>query len=67
MGGFVAELTLTPVLAVWGGRVGALAGACIALPMLVKRVLGNTRPDRERRRVYMHRLLYDRDPVTDTP
>jgi glycerol-3-phosphate acyltransferase PlsY len=67
MGGFVAELALTPALAVWGGEVGALAGACIAVPMLAKRVLGNSRPTSERRRVYLHRLLYDRDPATDAP
>ncbi len=51
MGGFVAELALTPALAVWGGEMGALVGACVAVPMLVKRVLGNTRPTNERRRV----------------
>src|SRR6478672_10400774 len=45
MGGFVAEIALTPVLAIWGGEVGALAGLCIAVPMLVKRVLGNARPE----------------------
>ncbi len=67
MGGFVAEVALTPVLAIWGGEVGALAGFCIALPMLVKRVLGNARPRTERRRVYVYRLLYDRDPAAETP
>ena len=67
MGGFVAEVALTPVLAIWGGEVGALAGFCIAVPMLVKRVLGNSRPRTERRRVYVYRLLYDRDPAAETP
>jgi glycerol-3-phosphate acyltransferase PlsY len=67
MGGFVAEVALTPVLAVWGGEVAALAGACIAVPMLVKRVLGNSRPVGERRRVYVYRLLYDRDPAPGAP
>ena len=67
MGGFVAELALTPVLAIWGGGVAAFAGACVAVPMLVKRVLGNSRPVGERRRVYVYRLLYDRDPAPDAP
>ena len=38
-----------------------------AKPMLVKRVLGNSRPEAERRRVYVYRLLYDRDPAAETP
>ena len=63
LGALVAELALTPVLAVWGGAVGALVGITIAVPMLLKRVLGNSRPTGDRRRVYVHRLLYDRDPA----
>jgi glycerol-3-phosphate acyltransferase PlsY len=67
LGAFVAELALTPGLALWGGRVAALAGASIAVPMLVKRVLGNALPAHDRSRVYVHRLLYDTDPATDSP
>jgi glycerol-3-phosphate acyltransferase PlsY len=63
LGGFVAELSLTPVLAITNGPEGAIAGAAIALPMLVKRVIGNTRPREDRRRVYFHRLLFDHDPA----
>lgn len=61
----VAELALTPTLALWGGGNGALTGAAIAVPMIVKRVMGNAPPDgRETRwRVYVHRLLYDNDPA----
>jgi glycerol-3-phosphate acyltransferase PlsY len=62
---FVAELALVPLLAVTDGRDGALAGAAIAVPMLLKRVLGNAPPepsDGARWRVYAHRLLYDHDP-----
>jgi glycerol-3-phosphate acyltransferase PlsY len=36
-----AELALVPLLALTDGRDGALAGAAIAVPMLVKRVAGN--------------------------
>ena len=67
IGAFVAELVLAPVLAVWGGGTAALAGAAIALPMLVKRVLGNTPPTGDRRRAYVHRLIYDNDQVPDVP
>jgi hypothetical protein len=62
LGALVAELALTPALALWGGATGALVGVTIAIPMLLKRVLGNSRPTHDRRRVYVHRLLYDRDP-----
>jgi acyl phosphate:glycerol-3-phosphate acyltransferase len=60
---FVAELALVPVLAITNGAQGALAGVAIALPMLLKRVLGNSPPVGDRRQVYVHRLLYDHDPL----
>ncbi|MFI5053194.1 MAG: glycerol-3-phosphate acyltransferase [Acidimicrobiia bacterium] len=67
---FVAEIALVPVLALTNGSDGALAGAAVALPMLLKRLLGNTPPTgpsarRDRSRVYLHRLLFDRDPVPE--
>ena len=43
----LAELALTPALAIISGEA-ALAGATIAVPMVVKRVLGNSRPRRSR-------------------
>jgi glycerol-3-phosphate acyltransferase PlsY len=63
VGALVAELALAPVLGALLGADAALAGAAIALPMIVKRVVGNTRPRVDRRRVYVHRLLYDHDPA----
>jgi glycerol-3-phosphate acyltransferase PlsY len=63
LGAFAAEIAVTPVLGLLLGADAALAGAAIALPMLVKRVVGNTRPVGNRRRVYLHRLLYDTDPT----
>ena len=42
---------------------GALAGAAIAVPMLVKRVAGNGRPAHADARTYLTRLLYDREPA----
>jgi glycerol-3-phosphate acyltransferase PlsY len=66
LGAFAAEVALTPVLALLLGGTGALAGVTIAVPMLLKRVMGNTRPVGDRRRVYLHRLLYDDDPADAT-
>ena len=63
LGGFVAEVLLTPFLAVLGGAAGGLLGAMIALPMLAKRVTGNGRPVPDNARSYMVRLLYDREPT----
>lgn len=67
LGGFVGEVLLAPVLAVTNGPAGALAGGAIALPMLVKRVVGNARPRDPGVRVYLHRLLFDHDPVDPDP
>ena len=64
---FVAEVALTPVLAVTHGAVGALAGISIAIPMLVKRVVGNAPPDAPGRQTYRDRLLYDRDDRVRLP
>jgi acyl phosphate:glycerol-3-phosphate acyltransferase len=61
LGALVAQILLTPVLAVTHGSVGALAGVVIAVPMIVKRVVGNSRPAPPRRQTYLTRLLYDRD------
>jgi acyl phosphate:glycerol-3-phosphate acyltransferase len=62
LGGFVGEVMLTPILAATNGRDGALAGAAIAVPMLVKRVMGNRPPPVPGWRSYAFRLLLDRDP-----
>ena len=61
LGTFVAEVALVPTLAITDGASGALFGAAIALPMLTKRVLGNGRPTTPGARVYVRRLLFDRD------
>lgn len=61
LGALVAQILLTPVLAVTHGAVGALAGVVVAVPMIVKRVVGNSRPAPPRGPTYLTRLLYDRD------
>jgi hypothetical protein len=63
LGGFVAEVLLTPALALLEGPAGALTGVTIAVPMLVKRAVGNGRPTRTSPRTYLTRLLYDREPA----
>jgi len=62
VGAFVGEVALTPVLAITDGASGALAGAAIAIPMLLKRVLGNAKPEHPSVRTYAHRLVFDHDP-----
>jgi glycerol-3-phosphate acyltransferase PlsY len=61
LGSFVAQVALVPVLGATHGGAGALAGTCVAVPMLVKRVLGNRAPPRRGVGVYVHRLLFDND------
>ena len=67
LGGFVGEVLLAPVLLVTNGWAGALAGAAVAAPMLVKRMVGNQRPTEPGWRPYARRLLLDRDPDTPAP
>jgi hypothetical protein len=58
----VAQLGLVPLLGATRGRNGALAGACVLVPMLAKRLLGNTAPHLPAgRQVWRNRLLHDRD------
>jgi glycerol-3-phosphate acyltransferase PlsY len=64
LGGFFGEIALVPVLAVTNGLRGAVVGCAIALPMLVKRMVANTRPVEPGFAPYVRRLLLDRDPHT---
>jgi hypothetical protein len=51
-----------PVLGRTSGRRGAVAGACIAVPMAAKRMAGNRRvAGPARHRAYLRRLLLDND------
>jgi hypothetical protein len=61
-GCFLSFLALVPVLARVHGRRGALAGAAVLAPILVKRVVGNAPPPGpDRLRVYLTRLVHDQD------
>jgi hypothetical protein len=55
------------VLAITHGSCGAVAGGAVAVPMLAKRVLANSRPLTPGLEPYVRRLLFDRDPDTPTP
>jgi len=61
VGSAVADAALIPVLGRVGGREGRLAAVAVLLPMVAKRLAGNRPPEPGDRRVWMWRLLYDRD------
>jgi glycerol-3-phosphate acyltransferase PlsY len=63
LGCFLAYLALVPVLARVHGRRGALAGAAVLVPIVVKRLAGNAPPPAgpERARVLWNRLVHDQD------
>ncbi|MHB1447016.1 MAG: glycerol-3-phosphate acyltransferase [Acidimicrobiales bacterium] len=61
IGTLVGQLAVIPVLRATRGRQGALAGVAVVVPMLAKRVMGNSRPASQSPIVYLARLLFDRD------
>ena len=61
IGTLLGQLTVIPVLRATRGPRGALAGAAVVAPMLLKRLAGNSRPARRTPKVYAARLLFDRD------
>lgn len=61
LGSFAALLALVPVLSLTHGWNGALAGAAVAIPILAKRLAGNTPPGKPGGDVLVNRLLFDRD------
>lgn len=66
LGCFAGQLALVPVLATRKGKNGAVLGAAVVLPMIAKRLLGNSPPlARTRPRVYLSRALYDCDDRID--
>lgn len=61
LGSFISQAILPGVLALTHGATGALLAGALVVPMWLKRLLGNGRPQRERLRVYLSRLLLDND------
>jgi glycerol-3-phosphate acyltransferase PlsY len=66
IGCFVAQVAIAPVLGMIYGGKGLLFGLCLTIPMLVKRVLGNEAPERRDGRMYLSRLLFDRDALSSS-
>jgi acyl phosphate:glycerol-3-phosphate acyltransferase len=62
IGSLVADVVLVPLLARTRGRRGAVAGAAVLVPMIVKRLAGNTPVTHDRRATLVSRLVLDRDP-----
>lgn len=67
LGVFAASVAVVPVLRWTQGRDGALAGAAVVVPSLVKRVVGNRPPARTGATPYLARLVLDRDTWTKPP
>jgi glycerol-3-phosphate acyltransferase PlsY len=61
IGTALADAALVPVLGRVGGRQGRLAGLSVLVPMIAKRLAGNRLPASREMRVWLWRLLYDRD------
>jgi glycerol-3-phosphate acyltransferase PlsY len=61
LGSFVAQAALPGLLAITDGAVGAVLGGAVVIPMWLKRLLGNGRPQREQPKVYLSRLILDND------
>lgn len=66
LGSLVADLVLVPVSARYHGRPGRWAATAVLVPMLVKRLAGNGPPQAPTLKVYLYRLLVDRDDRVKT-
>jgi glycerol-3-phosphate acyltransferase PlsY len=62
IGSVVSQAALPLVLGITGGKAGLLLGLFLVAPMWVKRITGNAPPSQRTARVYVCRLLRDRDP-----
>jgi glycerol-3-phosphate acyltransferase PlsY len=63
LGTFIGMVALVPVLGALYGTNGAVAGAAVAAPMFVKRLMGNERLPNGTAPAYATRLVFDRDQV----
>lgn len=71
LGSFIADLLLVPVAACAHGRRGGAAALAVLVPIVAKRLLGNSPPGQPVPSVYLYRLVFDRDtrgkPSADVP
>jgi len=67
VGSLAADVVLVPVLGRTAGREGRAAAFFVVVPMLVKRLAGNRRPEPGHRPVWLWRLLFDRDTRDRVP
>jgi glycerol-3-phosphate acyltransferase PlsY len=68
IGCFLSMVSMPFLLASRRGPIGAISGVSLALPMLLKRILGNGPVAASRSgRVYAYRLLLDRDSLHEQP
>jgi acyl phosphate:glycerol-3-phosphate acyltransferase len=65
LGMFVAMLALTPMLAAIKGVEGVWIGLALAVPMFVKRLVGNHPAPSPKLRTYLNRLVFDHDGTAD--
>ncbi len=61
LGCLLSDAALVPVAVRAHGHKGGMAAGAVLVPMLLKRVLGNGAPARQHPKVYLWRLLFDRD------
>jgi glycerol-3-phosphate acyltransferase PlsY len=61
LGCLVAYVLLVPVASHFHGKPGRDAAISVLVPLVVKRLAGNSTPDRRGVSVYLWRLLFDRD------
>jgi glycerol-3-phosphate acyltransferase PlsY len=61
LGSLIADALLVPVLGWRRGRTGAVMAVALITPIVVKRLAGNGPAASEDGRVYLWRLLFDRD------
>jgi glycerol-3-phosphate acyltransferase PlsY len=67
VGALAADALLVPVLGRTAGREGRIAALLVVVPMLIKRLAGNRRPPTGHDRVWLWRLLFDRDTRARAP
>ena len=61
LGCLAAYVVLVPVASHFHGRLGRDAAISVLVPLVVKRLVGNSAPERRGLTVYLWRLLFDRD------